>query len=245
MVALRGAGTVGKSLGPAAPDSLRAVEIFRSLSDQSLARIAARSQCGAYGAGEEIVPYLDERDDVYFLLSGRARVMIYSISGKAVAFRDIEQGGLFGEYAAIDQRPRSARVEARAETIAARLPAEDFRAAIRTEPCLMEAVMRHLVGQVRDLTSRVFEFSTLAVKGRIQAELLRLAGNPGPDTATCRISPFPTHADFAVHVSTHREAVTREISRLVRLGVVRRAGHALEICDVPRLIRMVEDAGGE
>ena len=40
---------------------------------------------------------------------------------------------------------------------------------------MAQAVLRDLVRNVRNLTKRVYEFSTLAVNNRIQAELLRLA----------------------------------------------------------------------
>lgn len=198
-----------------------------------------------YGPGEEIVPYLDDRDDVYFLLKGKARVMIYSVSGKVVGFRDIEPGSLFGEYAAIDKLPRSARVEAREDMLVARLSADDFWSVMRASPRVMETMLVHLTGQVRSLTARVFEFSTLAVNNRIQAELLRLAGNPEPGSGPTLIAPCPKHAEIAVLVSTHREAVTREISRLVKMGVIERQGHNLLIRNVDRLLQIVQDATGE
>lgn len=227
---------------PVAPAgrSLRSISIFENVPDESLERLAARCQWSQYDDGEEILPYLDERDDVYFLASGKARVIIYSLNGKAVAFRDIHAGGLFGELAAIDQKPRSARVESCASSIVAHLPAAAFRAALREQACVMEAVTQHLVSQIRDLTARIFEFSTLPVKTRIQSEIVRLAGDPPDDAGPCRIPRLPTHGDFAVHVSTHREAVTREIGRLTRLGIVRREGRDLIIEDIAALRRMIE-----
>lgn len=225
--------------------SLRSIGIFEEVTDGALERLSAACQWTSYDPGEEIVPYLDDRDDVYFMASGKARVMIYSLAGKAVAFRDIEEGSLFGELAAIDHAPRSARVEACTPTIVARLTSKAFRAAMREEPCVMEAVTRHLVAQIRDLTNRVFAFSTLPVKTRIQAEILRLAGEPDDDAVPFRIQGFPTHGDFAVHVSTHREAVTREIGRLSKLGCVRREGRDLVLLDIAALRRMIEKSEEE
>ncbi|PTW62459.1 CRP-like cAMP-binding protein [Breoghania corrubedonensis] len=221
--------------------SLRSFGIFEKLSKGALDRLSAACHWSAYDDGEEIVPYLDDHDDVYFLASGTARVMLYSRTGKAVAFRIIEAGDIFGELAAIDHAPRSARVEASSACVVARLPAEIFRMAMRDEPCVMEAVARHLVSQVRELTARVFAFSTLSVKTRIQSEILRLAGDPPDDAVRVLIPRFPTHGDLAVRVSTHREAVTREIGSLARQGVLSRAGRDLEIIDIARLRAMVEE----
>ena len=233
-----------KTVGPVGRN-LRAVAIFEKLPEDALARLSAACQWGAYDEGEEIVPYLDECDDVHFLTSGAARVMIYSRAGKAVAFRNLEAGDLFGELAAIDHGPRSARVEASAPCVVARLAAEDFHKAMRDEPGVMEAVTRHLVAQIRDLTARVFAFSTLPVKARIEAEILRLAGDPPDDAAPVAIRRFPTHGEIAVRVSTHREAVTREIGRLARHGILRRAGRDLEILDIAALRAMVEAGGSD
>ena len=98
----------------------------------------------------------------------------------------------------------------------------------------MMAIMRHLSHQVRVLTSRVFEFSTLAVRNRVHAELLRMA-TPSGD-----IFPRPTHEDFASRISTHREAVTRELSRLEELGLLVRQGRALRLKDIGALRRLVD-----
>ncbi|AXS39359.1 Crp/Fnr family transcriptional regulator [Breoghania sp. L-A4] len=237
---------MAKSISPPAKGTLRAIRIFYELPEEALDMLESKCRWSTYDAGDEIVPYLDDRDDVYFLLKGKARVMIYSVSGKVVGFRDIEPGHPFGEYAAIDKLPRSARVEAREPMLVARLSANDFWTVMRSQPRVMEAMMVHLVAQVRLLTARVFEFSTLAVNNRIQAELLRLAGNPEPGSGPAMISPCPKHAEIAVLVSTHREAVTREISRLAKMGVIERLeGHNLRIRDVDRLVQMVQDATGE
>ena len=62
---------------------------------------------------------MDTSDEVYFLLTGGAHVAIRAVDGKAVTFRELAAGGMFGEYAAIDGRPRSATVEARTSCLVA------------------------------------------------------------------------------------------------------------------------------
>jgi hypothetical protein len=101
------------------------------------------------------------------------------------------------------------------------------------------------VRNVRTLTKRVYEFSTLAVNNRIQAELLRLAGLGTREGKGARISPAPTHAEIASRVSTHREAVTRELNRLSRVGIIERRSGALVVHDLDRLAAMVNEMTGE
>ena len=94
------------------------------------------------------------------------------------------------------------------------------------------------------LTERVFEFSALAVNNRIHAELLRLARDHMTAENTAAIQPAPTHAEIASRISTHREAVTRELSRLSRAGIVVRRSGALVVEDVERLDRLMQDVIG-
>jgi CRP/FNR family transcriptional regulator, cyclic AMP receptor protein len=99
--------------------------------------------------------------------------------------------------------------------------------------------------KIRALTTRVYEFSTLAVSNRIQAELLRLARLAETDGKSARITPAPTHTEIASPVSTHREAITRELTRLSRTGLIEQQRNALLVKDVERLTEMVHAATGE
>ncbi len=105
--------------------------------------------------------------------------------------------------------------------------------------------LKELTDLVRLLCERVVEFSTLGVKNRIHAELLRLAQKHMQDDNSAAISPVPTHADIASRVSTHREAVTRELNHLAHAGVIERRSGVLVISDVAKLTRMVEEVRGE
>ena len=107
------------------------------------------------------------------------------------------------------------------------------------------AVLRHLAAEVRRLSERVFEFSTMVVQNRVQAELVRLAGMVGQTDGEAVLSPAPSLSDIADRISTHREAVSRELSRLTALGLLRRDHGGLRITDIGRLTKLVNEAKGE
>jgi predicted transcriptional regulator len=104
---------------------------------------------------------------------------------------------------------------------------------------------RHVTADVRRLSERVYEFSTLAVQNRIHAELLRLASQTDRSKVAVVLSPAPSLSDIADRISTHREAVSRELSRLSAIGLLRREAGNLWIEDVPKLREFVTDAKGE
>jgi CRP-like cAMP-binding protein len=225
--------------------SLEKVAVFRGLSADTQTRIQRRCSWRRYEAGEPIVDFLDPSDDVFFIVAGHARVSIYSLAGKAVTFCDLGPGDMFGEYAAIDSSPRSAGIEARTSCHVASMSGAAFRELLESEPAVTLALLRQSVTKIRALTTRVYEFSALAVNNRIQAELLRLARLAPLEGKLARIGGAPTHAEIASRISTHREAVTRELNRLTRLGIIERQGGALLVKDVGRLAAMVHEVTGE
>ena len=227
------------------PGGLRNITLFVDLLDEEVARIQQGCAWRRYEPGQAIVDYLDPSDDVFFVASGEVRVTMYSLAGKEVSFRDLGPGEVFGEYPAIDRGARSARVEAQTECLLASMPAAAFRELLSAQPVVAQALLRKLVANIRTLTMRVYEFSTLAVNNRIKAELLRLAKSARGQNNSALISPAPTHSEIASLVSTHREAVTRELNRLTRIGVIERSKNAIVVKDLDRLRETVENASGE
>jgi CRP-like cAMP-binding protein len=124
------------------------------------------------------------------------------------------------------------------------MPLAVFWRLLRGEPLLAARVLRRLAGLVRRLSERVIDLSTLGVQSRVHAELLRLAREAGVARNAARIEPAPRYADIASQISTSREQVTRELSALVRAGVLERKGRALFVRDIARLERLVEELRG-
>ncbi len=223
---------------------LTVIREFRDFSVSDLEMVAQLLQMQHFLAGEEVVRYLDHSDNVFFVLEGSVRIHYFGYSGDEVILCDLSQGEIFGELTAIDGQPRSATVVARSDSSLAVMSNRAFIRLIHESPVFCTAIMQRLAGQVRRLTERVFDFSTLAVRNRIHAELLRLAREHMDSPNTAIIKPVPTHAELACFVSTHREAVTRELSELARNRLIQRTGQELRVLDVERLKKMVDLARG-
>ena len=225
--------------------SLERIAIFKDVSADRRAQIERRCRWHGYEPGELIIDYLEISDDVYFISEGAARVSLYSLEGKVVTYCDLGPGDMFGEYAAIDGAPRCASVEARTSCLIASLTALEFREVLQSEPRVAQVLLGQFVKKIRELTARVYEFSAFAVKHRIEVEVLRLATLAPREGKTVRIVPAPTNEEIANHISTHREAVSRELARLARIGIIERRGHDLLIKDVERLAAIVHETTGE
>jgi len=220
---------------------LRGVALLDGLPDarvDALARECAWRRCAAQ---QQIISREADDRDVYLIAAGRVRVTTYSAGGREVSFRELGAGECFGEVAAIDGRPRSADVIALEPTLVAALPPAAFWRLVREEPPVAERMLRRLADAVRGLSERVIALSTLGVQNRLHAELLRLAREAGVAGNAARIDPAPKHADLASRISTYREQVTRELSALVKRGILERGERALVIRDVAGLERLVEE----
>jgi CRP/FNR family cyclic AMP-dependent transcriptional regulator len=220
---------------------LRAVSLLADVPAASLEELAQLCRWRRFPAGRRVISREAQDHDVYLIVAGKVRITAFSAAGRQVTYRDIGTGDWFGELAAIDGRSRSADVDALEDTLLASMTPAIFRRLLHEHPSVCDRVLDRLVSLVRDLTDRVFDFSTLGVQNRVHAELLRLAKQAGVQDNMARISPAPKHSDIAGKVSTYREQVTRELSAMAKQGLVQRCEGALLIPDVARLERIVSE----
>ncbi len=225
--------------------ALSKIAPFTGLDDESLMAVAGACRFERYEAKRQVIAYQDDSADVFFVVSGTVRVVIHSLSGKEISYRDLEDGEMFGELAAIDGEQRSASVVAVAETLLVAMPEVAFREAISNHPSVADAVLQRLARLVRLYSQRLYEMRTLDVQSRIRAELIRLAEDSLGDDNTATISPLPTSADIADRVNTRREAVSRELASLTRRGLIKRQQRSLLIRDFAGLNQLVESMLGE
>ena len=64
------------------------------------------------------------------------------------------------------------------------------------------------------------------------------------EDGSATIAPVPTHTDIANRISTHREAVSRELSALSKAGLVETSPMRWRIVNIDKLREMVEEVVG-
>lgn len=222
---------------PGAKNLLYLVDLLSDLDVRQLNEIGEHCEWLRVARGQEVISQNQQTTDVYFIVEGSVAAKGYSVDGKEVTYAEISAGQVFGEFSAIDRRPRSAAVEALEESYLARLDSAQFRSLIVDYPPLGLKLAELLVRKNRSLTDRMFEYSTMAVHQRICTELLRMvetSGSAGPYL----IEPAPSHYQIATKLSTHREAVSKELARLSKLGIVNSGRRKIEVLDLERLRQM-------
>src|SRR5271165_4308195 len=222
-------------------ETLARFVLFRSLGMDLIQQLDSQCIWRRARANEWLVEYEDDSVDLFFVAYGRLRVTIRPVSGAEIILRDLREGEFFGELAALDGRPRSAGVVAMTDSVIARMTPKVLRDVVHRHPDVCDQLLALLASQVRMLASRVREFSTFDVRHRIYAELLRLA-HPQPGEDELKIAPPPTHAEIAARVSTHREAVARELKSLERAGLIARRRGAIVLLKPSELSARIERA---
>ena len=220
---------------------LKRITLLEGLALPALEALARQCRWRRYLPDEQIISREAADNDVYLIVAGRIRVTAFSAGGREVVFADMRAGEWFGDFAAIDGLSRSADVVAIEDTLVASMSPAAFMRMVHEHVEVCDRVLRRLVNSVRELTERVYDFSTLGVQNRVHAELLRLARHAGVKDNSACIDPAPKHSDIAAHISTSREQVARELSALAKQGLVRRSGAALVVADVAGLERIVTE----
>src|SRR5258708_27591061 len=196
-------------------ETLEKVGLLRSLERKDREIFEHRCQWRHAHPKEWLLEQNDIGTDIYFLTSGVVRVLITPSPDREVILGDIEAGGYFGEMAAIDGQPRSAGILAITDATIACMSATVFREIIHGHPDVSEQLLQQLVARIRALDQRVNEFSSMHVKHRIYAELLRRS-RPDPTLERRAVVwPPPGDSDIAAPVRTPRGQMARGRNALV------------------------------
>lgn len=213
----------------------RVISLFEDLTDSELERVARSCHTRRYEKHAQIAAKGDHSTDVFFILEGSVRVNSITRGGREVIFSDLAVGDVFGEFAAIDHQPRSATLVALSGCMLARMTAEHFFELLRENNSVAIHLIQLLVGIIRRTSERMFEMSALGLRDRLRRELLRLAEQGTRSGPSVVIHPAPTHQDLAALIGSHREAVTKELSRLEHARIVEVKRGEIRILDLPAL----------
>lgn len=214
------------------------ISLFADLDAEKTNEIGTFCDWQRIEKGAEVISQKQQSNDVYFVMEGRVAAKGYSHEGKEVTYAEIAKGEIFGEFSAIDQEPRSSSIEALEDSFLARMSSNEFRKLLVQFPQVGLRLAELLVAKNRAVTSRMFEFSTMAVSQRICAELLRMLENSESGESSGLIAPAPSHYEIATRLSTHREAVSKELANLARAGILKSGRKTIEILDENRLRQM-------
>ena len=199
-------------------------------------------------AGGEAVYTLGSRPDACYLIrSGRIRICNFTESGREVAMGELLAGDCLGEIGLIDGLPRFNSAIAAQDSELLVLARADFDRLYGEYPEIAQRLNRQLAYRVRLSYLQAEEANSLSLAQRIARTLARIgysAGEPR-DNGEILVRPL-SHESLANMLGATRQAVSQEMKRLERAGLVRISYGKVYICDIEALIKPVERLiGGE
>lgn len=179
-------------------------------------------------------------DDVFFVIDGMIRATVYTDAGREVSFLTFSNGDSIGEFSALDEAPRSSDAVAEKESLVARLPGEQFRDLVKTNPNISHSLVMLMIGHLRRLSKRVVDFNAKTADERLREEILSLARQRAGTSDEVLIHRPPTQSQLAAVVFSSRESVAREMGRMRRAGVALRVKRSLHIPSLKKFENYME-----
>jgi len=202
----------------------------------------------AFPRGSEIVDLETPVEGVYFVLEGSVEVPLYTSHGPEKVLFHVGPGCIFGEiscFAAADLNEASVR--ARTACVTYFFSRSLIEGTIASQyPQLLLELLRALAYKTRMYT--VLLQDSLAGDNflRVCKMLVYLVHYKGlelaPGQKQVSFQPGLTQQEMARLMGVHRVTVTKAISRLKNLGILRRfSKQRLELVDFPALLRLIEN----
>ncbi len=150
-----------------------------------------------------------------------------------------EVGEVVGEMALLDNRPRSATVICETDCVFLAIKKPEFTARVRKHPEIAMGIIANLLDRLREADARSLEAGA-DVLARLSKFLLDEATLTG---GISRLRPKPADRIIADRIHCSRETVSRKLTELEKLGIIKRQQGELLILDEDELLEISE--GGE
>ncbi|MBL7251882.1 cyclic nucleotide-binding domain-containing protein [Alloalcanivorax marinus] len=110
----------------------------------------ARSHFAYFHPGDDIIRQGEPADGVFNLFEGQAEVLVDNVVVGCVG-----AGEVLGAIAMLTGAPRGATVRARSRCAAVKVPADQFRSLIRSNPSMILGLLTDMARQITDLNGQV------------------------------------------------------------------------------------------
>ena len=130
-------------------ETLRAVPLFASLDEASLAELRGLVKMGSLPLGTVLFQKGDAGDAMYLIEDGRVRIYILDAEGDEVTLAEFGRGEFFGEMALIDGKPRTAHARVVDAARLAALGRADFLRYVNRHPEVALAMLSVISERLR------------------------------------------------------------------------------------------------
>jgi CRP/FNR family transcriptional regulator, cyclic AMP receptor protein len=189
---------------------LKQVPLFADLADEDIRTLMAIARKRTFRSGEIIFHRDDPGQVLYVIKEGKVKIYLISPDGQEISLVVYGKGECFGEFAILDDLPRSANAIALEKVECYTLQRSDFHNAIMKNPKIAIQILEVLTKRLRTTNNMVEDLIFLDVYGRVAKKLLELAETHGTQVDDgIRIDMRLTQQDLASMVGASRESVNK------------------------------------
>jgi CRP-like cAMP-binding protein len=202
-------------------DALRTSPFFQSMLPHELDELIATSAERRAPRGTVIFTKGDPGTSMMVVLAGQVRIGTISRDGREVTLNVIGAGEIFGEFALLDGKPRSADAVAADDTTLMVVERAHFLPLLLRHEGLVERLLVVLCDRLRKTSLALEEISLFDLPARLALRLVKLAEDYGTTTAHgVRITLKLSQRDLATLVASSRESVNKQLRIWRESGLV-------------------------
>jgi len=215
--------------------------LLGSLRSTSRDRLLELGTTRQYPPGQVLIREGDTTKFVVVLLDGVVKATGLTLAGKEALLAIRVGGDIVGEFAALDDGPRSSTVTTCGTVVGRVIRQADFLAALRRDNLLAEAVNRAVVAKVRAANTWRVEFAGYDAPTRLARVLRELAVRYGERSGNRVVIAWPlTQPELASLAAVAEPTAQKTLRALRERGVIATGYRSLTILDLDELNRIVD-----
>jgi CRP-like cAMP-binding protein len=215
--------------------------LLASLTETSRDRLLGPGTTRQYPPGKVLIREGDSTRFVVALLDGVVKATGLTLDGKEALLAIRVGGDIVGEFAALDEGPRSSTITTCGTVVGRVIRQADFLAAMNRDNLLAEAVNRAVVAKVRAANARRVEFSGYDAPTRLARVLRDLAVRYGARSGNRVVIGWPLTQPELASLAAVAEPTAQKVLRKLREGGVIATGYrSLTIEDLDELSRIAD-----
>jgi CRP/FNR family cyclic AMP-dependent transcriptional regulator len=208
------------------PAILKTVPLFALLSDHQLAALFPAIQHRTYPRHSFMLRAGEKADALYIIMAGRAKVVVDDGEGREVTLTVIAANEFFGEMSLIDDKPRSASVEALEVCEVLYISKAAFMSCLKDNFEVAMLILRAVVARLREADRKIASLALMDVHGRVARLIMDLAREVNDDWIVDTGSE-----EMARMVGASREMVSRVLKEMRDSGLIRRDKRKIVVLD--------------
>jgi signal transduction histidine kinase len=229
--------------------TLETCTLFRNLNPAEISALRQIARDRKFTAGQEIFKERDPGDGVYVVASGLVEISVRVANDQNRVLTQVEPGGLFGEMAVLELKPRSATARAAQDSVVYFIPRDELLLMVRRSPALALELLREISQRLREFNQRylqeTLQTERLAVVGRFARSIVHDLKNPlniiglSAEMAALEKATPQARKEAAANIRGQVERVSDLISEILLFTQGTRPNYVMGLSDYTAFVERV------